>query len=338
MAVSRLALAAVGLLGFVLVLSSVTLLPVGVSTVVSDSMSPTMEEGDAFVRVPAGSVEPGEMVVFETRDKMRRYAVHRVVDRTAEGFTTKGDNNAVTDQAANEPPVTRSEIHGQVLMIGDTPAVISGVGQVAEFVRSYRGLFVAALGGLLLLEGVTPATERPSRPVTAGEALDGLTIVAVIAVVTVMLFSGVSTQVGFLAVGETDTGPGEVSIAEPTQNPVTVDGAVEQPFTYYAVNWNGGEVVDRRWTEGTLEVSVAMPAVETTGQYATYATAHRYPATLPAWAIDRLYAIHPTAAALGTMLPLIGPLYLLGRLVVDRRARLREGTSGWARRWRKLRG
>ena len=320
MAVSRLALVAAGLLGFVMVLSSVTLLPIVVSTVVSDSLAPTMEGGDAFVRVPAGSVESGDVVVFETRDKMRRYAVHRVVDRTAEGFITKGDNNPVTDQAANEPPVTRPEIHGQVLMVGDTPALLSGVGQVAEFVRNYRGLFVAALGGLLLLDTVTPAPERPSRPVTAGEALDGLTIIAVVAVVMVMLFSGVSTQVGFLAVSGPATGPGEVSLAEPTQNPVTVDGAVEQPWTYYAVSWNGGEVVDRRWSEGTLEASVAIPAVETTGQHVTYATAHQYPATLPPGAIDRLYAIHPAAAALGTTLPLIGSPYLLVRQVVDRMA------------------
>ena len=338
MAVSRLSVVAIGMLGFVMLLSSVALLPVGLSTVVSDSMAPTMEEGDAFVRVPAGSVESGEMVVFESRDKMRRYAVHRVVEQTAEGFITKGDNSELTDQAANEPPVTRSDIHGQVLTIAGTPVVIPGVGQAAEIVRGYRGLLIAALGGLILLEGVAPSTDRPTRPLTAGEALNGITIVAVVAVVTVMLFSGVSTQVGFLAVGETQTGPGEVSMTGPTQNPVTVDGAVEQPWTYYAVSWDGGEVVDRRWTEDTLEVSVAMPAVETTGQYVTYATAHRYPATLPPWAIDRLYAIHPLAAALGTILPLLGPLYLLGRLVVDRRARLRGGSNSWARRWRKLRG
>ena len=337
MAISRLSLAAIGLLGVVLVLSSVTLLPVGLSTVVSDSMAPTLEEGDAFVRVPAGSVEAGEMVVFETRDKQQRFAVHRVVEQTAEGYVTKGDNNPVSDQAANEPPVRGTDIHGQVLTVGGTPAVIPGVGGIAGFVRSYRGLLLVGLGGLLLLEGVTPAPERPSRPPTAGEAIDGLAIVAVVAVVTVMVFSGVYTQVGFLAVTGSATGPGEVSTLEPTRNPVTVDGAVRQPWTHYAVNWDGGDVVDRRWTEGNLEVSVAMPAAETTGPYATYASAHRYPATLPTGAIDRLYAIHPTAAALGTTLPVIGPLYMFGRLVINRRARLRESTSGWARRWKRFR-
>lgn len=96
--------------------------PTGIAYVTSDSMSPTLTTGDAFISVPAvvtPAPEPGEVVTYRAvRLEGGGLTTHRVVERTEAGYITKGDSNVFTDQGAGEPPVSPEQIVAEPLQIG----------------------------------------------------------------------------------------------------------------------------------------------------------------------------------------------------------------------------
>jgi len=59
------------------------------------SMLPTYEPGDMVLTRKAGDYASGEVVAYEVGGGAR--VIHRIVDRTADGFTTQGDNRSSTD-------------------------------------------------------------------------------------------------------------------------------------------------------------------------------------------------------------------------------------------------
>ncbi|MFB6187483.1 MAG: signal peptidase I, partial [Halobacteriaceae archaeon] len=118
--------------------------PVHLSYVYSDSMAPTINEGDGYILVPAGEVTPGEIITFYS-PKRNAYITHRVVKETPAGFITKGDNNPVTDQATGLQPVDRSQIVGEVLTIGGTPIIIPHLGTLLGVFKSIQNIVIAGL-------------------------------------------------------------------------------------------------------------------------------------------------------------------------------------------------
>ncbi|WP_020221366.1 signal peptidase I, partial [Halarchaeum acidiphilum] len=115
--------------------------PVQVSYVYSESMSPTIGVGDGYVLVPAGHVSTGDIVTFWSGTR-GAYTTHRIVDETADGFRTKGDHNAVADQAAGYPSVSRDAIVGRVLTWRGSPLVIPHLGSAVRFVHEHVALLV----------------------------------------------------------------------------------------------------------------------------------------------------------------------------------------------------
>jgi signal peptidase len=116
--------------------------PVLLTYVTSNSMAPTISAGDGYVVLPsvvAGPVEEGDIVVFHAKTLHGgggALTSHRVVEKTEEGFITKGDNNPFTDQAGGEPPVKPVQIVGQAVSLGGNPIVIPNLGTVLTGVRS----------------------------------------------------------------------------------------------------------------------------------------------------------------------------------------------------------
>lgn len=115
--------------------------PVLLTYVTSDSMAPTISTGDGYLVLPSvvsGPVEKGDVIVFNAKTLhggKGGLTTHRVVEKTEEGFITRGDNNPFTDQAGGEPPVKRVQIVGQALLIGDNPIVIPNLGTALTGVR-----------------------------------------------------------------------------------------------------------------------------------------------------------------------------------------------------------
>ncbi|QLG50075.1 signal peptidase I [Natrinema halophilum] len=114
--------------------------PVLLSYVISDSMEPTISEGDGYLVVPAalsGPPEEGDIIVFESKtlENDGGLTTHRVAERTDEGYVTKGDANPFTDQSNDEPPVKEAQIVGKAVQIGDDPIVIPHLGSALGLIR-----------------------------------------------------------------------------------------------------------------------------------------------------------------------------------------------------------
>jgi signal peptidase I len=78
--------------------------------VTGSSMFPSMQPGDLLeVHRPAGSIQTGDVVVFERYGKL---VVHRVVDRTGDLLVTRGDRVRYPDA-----PVPAAAILGCVIAI-----------------------------------------------------------------------------------------------------------------------------------------------------------------------------------------------------------------------------
>lgn len=109
------------LLVFSLALGYVLGQPVLISYVTSDSMEPTLNEGDGFIAIPAaisGEISEGDVVVFESAHiHGGELTTHRVRGTTGNGYITQGDNNFVTDQSAGAPPITDGQIKAVALQI-----------------------------------------------------------------------------------------------------------------------------------------------------------------------------------------------------------------------------
>jgi signal peptidase len=128
-------------LGVVIVLALAALVlgtalgqPLLLSYVETGSMEPTLSPGDGFVAVPtalSGEPEVGDVVVFRAEELQGGGLVtHRIVDRTDEGYVTRGDANPFTDQDGGEPPVSRDRVLATALQVNGNVVVLPGVGTV----------------------------------------------------------------------------------------------------------------------------------------------------------------------------------------------------------------
>jgi signal peptidase len=127
--------------------------PLLLSYVESGSMEPTLEPNDGFVAVPAavsGQPEVGDVVVFRAEELQGGGLVtHRIVDRTDEGYVTRGDANPFTDQDGGEPPVTRDRILATALERNGNVVVLPQVGVVFGGIRGTVSWGQRRLAGLL---------------------------------------------------------------------------------------------------------------------------------------------------------------------------------------------
>jgi signal peptidase len=116
--------------------------PMLLAYVTSDSMKPVLMTGDGYIVLPsmiAGPVETGDIIVFHAKTLHGgngALTTHKVIDKTSQGYITKGVNNPFTDQAGGEPPVSRVQIVGQAVLIGDQPIVIPNLGTAFTGIRS----------------------------------------------------------------------------------------------------------------------------------------------------------------------------------------------------------
>jgi signal peptidase I len=86
------------------------------------SMLPTLEGGDLVViqNVPVDQVHTGDIIVYNGLCSAGgESVVHRVVNITAAGLITKGDNNPGTDQALGIAisPITSQCLEGKVIFV-----------------------------------------------------------------------------------------------------------------------------------------------------------------------------------------------------------------------------
>ncbi|MFC7208930.1 signal peptidase I [Natronoarchaeum sp. GCM10025321] len=322
----RRALAFVAVGGLLLLLLPGT--PLQLSYVYSDSMEPTIGQGDGYVVGPTGDVTSGDIIVFDstTRDE---YVTHRVVALTDEGYITKGDNNPSTDQDAGHPVVTDSSVVGTVLTIGNKPIVIPRLGSVVAVLSTYWPLGVLAV---ILAGGFIERNPRARDVVRVNDLMTPLVITAVLGSALALAYGAPTYEMAFTAVTTDGGGGGRIiPVGESVTRSVEVASAPR--FTYQFVEGAGVTVLDIGANGGSSDVVVRVPAQTSTGALEGTVSSHYYPAVLPYGIMSSLHTLHPVAAAIASVGTVVTPLYGVHWLVVDGKApielRSRSRTSWW---------
>lgn len=319
-----LALVAVG--GFLLLVLPGT--PLQLSYVYSDSMEPTIGQGDGYVVGPAGDVSTGDIVVFDSEHR-GEYVTHRVVAVTEDGYLTKGDNNPSTDQEAGHPVVTDASIVGTVLSVGGHPVVIPRLAGVAAVLSTYwpLGILAVLLGG-----GLVERNPRARDVVRVDDLVTPLVLTVVAGSAVALTYAAPTYEMVFTAVTIAGAAGGHII---PVGESVTrsVEVATGPPFTYQFIEAAGVTALDVTATGGTVDVVVDVPAQSSSGVHEAAVTTHYYPAVLPRGVVGTLHSLHPVAASLATIGTVVAPVYAIHRLLVDGKApidlRSRSHTSWW---------
>jgi len=349
--------------------------PILLGFVRTGSMAPALAPNDGFVAVPSvatGPPEPGDVVVYRAEEiQGGGLTTHRVVGETEGGYITKGDANAVTDQASGEPPVRREQIVAEAFRLNGAVVAIPSLGSAiavvrnavtgaqttiaaafgANFLTGTTGLLYLVAGGAMVAAGLDSwvgSDRSRDRERTRTRGVDPRLIVAGCALVLVvglalpMVVPAGTEEIEIVS----SQSPSERASVIQTGGSETVTWAVGNPglvpTTVYLESGSGVDL-SRRVVflppRSSAEVAVTLHAPESTGAYRRFVTTHRYVSVLPRPALDALYRVHPWLPAGTVLAVVVGPFYALGvRLVGSRRLRRRDsgrrgGGLAGLRRW-----
>jgi len=163
----------------------------------SNSMYPRLQRGDVALVLPASgsTVHVGDIVLYRPQRgalQAEGFIVHRIVGGDARyGYVTKGDANALSDQASGmAPPIPGGWIDGVVPTIGGQPLRVPLVGFLAIWIGAHlQHLYILpALGGLftvvLAVSGSDTRAKRRRRRHSEEMLLGVLTLAVVLSVLT----------------------------------------------------------------------------------------------------------------------------------------------------------
>ncbi len=111
----------------------------GAAVVLSGSMEPTLRVNDVIFVRAAESYQINDIVVY---DSGRELIVHRMIEKSGDTLTTKGDANNVPDA-----PIRADAVKGKVVFS------IPYAGVVVKALRSPVGMIAILLAAILLTEG-----------------------------------------------------------------------------------------------------------------------------------------------------------------------------------------
>jgi signal peptidase len=315
-----------------LLLIAPTASPLRMGYVTSDSMAPTLEPTDGYFAVHPLDVTTGDIVVYWSSIR-GEYVTHRVVDETANGYVTKGDNSDRTDQATGYPPVPRSAVVGEVLTVGGSPVVLPGLGAVVPMIQRYRivvfGLLLLAAAALLVRVRRGWNTTRPGRTVLrVRDVVEPLLIVGVVTFVAVTPLGAASYQLTYVA---TPDGGGEytIPVGETVTRNISVD-AQRSPVTTRVIRAEGMTILDSERNGSSTDLTVSIPPPEATGSQSMAVNVYPYPAVLPRPVLEDLHEVHPVLANAASTAALFGAIWLLYRLALDRDRPIMTSRTHWA--------
>ena len=295
--------------------------PVQVSYVYSNSMEPTIMQGDGYLLVPAGTVESGDILTFYS-DKRGEYATHRVVKVTEDGFVTQGDNNPSTDQSAGYPLVSPADVLGKVATIGETPVVLPQLGVAITTIQMNWKLGLGGLLGLISLSRISESTTRARDVVRFRTLLIPLVLMAIIGSSVALVLGAPSAVAAFTVTNTAEPSSGLVPVGEPSVRTINLEFSEQPDFTHQFIETKGMTLATDELTDQTDQIQVRVPAQSELGPHQGEIRLYRYPVSLPYGVVAPLQAIHPAVAAVATMSAIFGPIYLITWLFVDGKALL----------------
>jgi len=349
-----------------LVIGQVIGQPVLLAFVETGSMSPTIEAGDGFIAIPdtlSGSTERGDVVVYQAQViEGGGLTTHRIVGENSQGYITRGDANAFTDQDDGEPPVKEAQIVAKAVQIRGNVVVIPHLGTAVEGIQSgiaitqrqiasilgtssvlgVQGLAYLFFAVTLVWYAVTEWRGHTSRHENRGTSRErGTNTRLVVGLFAALLVLGATAaMVGPAGTQEYGVVSAEFDSDKPTvipqgeSNDVTYpvdNGGLLPVVSYLEPASEGVDVQPRESAVGPRSVSnatVTLQAPPETGYYRQFVVEHRYLALLPTPVIRGLYTIHPWLPIIAIDAMIGVPFYLLGvRLVGTGRIRNRDRTS-----------
>ena len=117
--------------------------PYSLRMVTSNSMRPAFNTGAMVVITPAQSYEVGEVITYQASKHKQDIVTHRIVEKTPQGFKTKGDANDTVD----DREVTKEQIHGKVVFH------IPWAGYFASFAQRPVGFTLLVIMPALIIIG-----------------------------------------------------------------------------------------------------------------------------------------------------------------------------------------
>lgn len=311
-------------------------MPVSLSYATSGSMAPTIQEGSAYLVVHTESVETGDIITFYSA-RQEEYVTHRVVDRTDEGYITKGDANTETDQSIGIPPVPPSSVVGVVFSVAGHPLTVPGAGPILANVQTYSLLIVAFIGIVLGYDSLTGDRRNSLRSrdiLRVGDIVSVLLITSFVACLLVIGMGGSSHVLTQVVTMEGTAADHTIERGESATRTISVDTRT-LPLTTLYVDVDGADVIDRTEGESSLHLTVRIPPRDTIGLHRVHLRTYPYPRTLPYGVVDALHDVHWTVALLGTLTPVFLPLTLAYLLFFDGKTPIRRlpsspgGLAGW---------
>jgi signal peptidase len=324
-------------------------------------MEPTIGTNDGYLLVPTGEVVPGEIITFHSEER-DDYVTHRVVGTAPGGYLTQGDANPSTDQAAGTAPIERNQIAGQVLTIGGQPVLIPQLGAIIGVLRA-NWIPVFALAAIFIM--IRTLRDDRGGESTAGtrsvlrsrQVIIPVLLMTILASVLLISMGATHTE---LTYSVTETGaedPRVLSVGENTTVPLTADVG-RTPVTQVLIDTEGmslinttqatggesaaaggnrqpgafGALRDQFITTSSTTLNTDVPAQAQPGSHTAAVSVYPYPATLPRGVLAGLHAIHPWLAALGSVLVVTVPGYVLYWLLIDTTTPIRGSRRRWLRR------
>lgn len=113
------------------------------AVVLSGSMADTINVDDVVITKADDLYEPGDVIMFTTESSI---VTHRIVDKTDEGYITKGDANNAEDNWL----ILDEQVIGKVVK------VIPSIGKAIGFMQSPLGMMIITLiaFAMIMLPGI----------------------------------------------------------------------------------------------------------------------------------------------------------------------------------------
>ena len=286
----------------IILLGAMIITPFGPAHVISGSMEPEISAGSTIFLYPAADIATGDVIVFYPTGLDREMIVHRVVGETAEGFITRGDAAARTDQEMGEPPVHPDRVAGKVLAVGGTTVQLN-----------YRNFVLTALGLCLFFAffwtGSATKILQKKRLRVKHVQLFVMIFCGIIIVFTMILGSG-AESVSFLASENPGTRTDHTRVGEPGEMKFMVSNRSVIPTLVYV---EGPESVSSIFVLplSTAETTVVIPARSEPGWYELLVNKYSHPLLLPPVIIDLLYRVSPYLSMVTVLALMVFILYLV---------------------------
>lgn len=294
---------------FSLLFGLLILSPIQLGVLTSDSMEPTMGEGESFLFYETTNIEEGDIIIFT--EEQEGLVTHRIVEETTEGYITQGDNNPITDQSAGRPPVQDQQIEGKVIKINNNPFIIPFLPlEYIQIISEYQFYIISLLIFLMVLDIIIFDETKPyeeNNNISYSQILNTIFIFSLIIATIFLYFPATSTD--NFVVNDQDINE-EVIFTSNFNKQLIYNSS----YSVEIYEVNGKEINNIR--EHNNLIFVDHGPYNNRGPQEVSFKLHSYPKVLPTSLIRSMHNIHPIVPSFLTPLLLLTIIHLISLILL----------------------